>query len=77
MFDLKQDLVEQAALDEEIANLKMLQDEKRAEKKKKKEEIFAAEHVPDHVDDNEYLAELYGVATGAAEKENVVGFENM
>ncbi len=76
-FDMKQDLVEFAALQEEMSNLRTLQGEKRAEKTKKKEEIFGPGQSADKVDDDTYLAQLYGVVAENKTTENVVGFENM
>ncbi len=80
-FEYKHALADVVSLDEELASLKELQAQKRAEKKKKKDEIFSNvdEDLPDA---NAYLANLCGLPTNAEQTKedaagNVVTFENM
>ncbi len=72
-------LAEISSLEAEVSHMKELQTSRRADKKKRKAEIFHAENMPQNGNDDAFLADLYGVdpRVVASTNENVVPFENM
>ena len=69
-FEHKHELADVNALSEELKHLKELQAQKREKSKKQKEKIFPNEpaaEVP-AMDDNEFLANLYGVQSDNAKE---------